>query len=135
MLGKGHGGVVTLYAAAMEQRVSRVASEGAITSYMEIVRAEHHANVIQSVVPGAVRDFDLPDLMAAILPRPGFGSWLHAQLLVSRCRWTKRSASTTFPLRRCLLGVHKPPLRKSTRTGLVNDSFTERPEGFGKAPH
>ncbi len=70
MLGKGHGGVVTLYAAAMEQRVSRVASEGAITSYMEIVRAEHHANVIQSVVPGAVRDFDLPDLMAAILPRP-----------------------------------------------------------------
>jgi hypothetical protein len=69
VLGKGHGGIVGLYAAALEPRIAKVALEGAQLSYMNIVRANLHQNVIEIVVPGVLRDFDLPDMAAAVAPR------------------------------------------------------------------
>ncbi len=69
ILGKGNGGVLALYTAALEPRLEKVASEGAITSYMEIVRAKLHQNIADIVIPGVLRDFDLPDLAASIAPR------------------------------------------------------------------
>jgi dienelactone hydrolase len=70
IIGKGNGGVLALYAAALESRIAKVASEKAPTSYLDIVRAKMHAGIIGIVVPGVLRDFDLPDVAASLKPRP-----------------------------------------------------------------
>ena len=67
--GRGHGGIAGLYAAVLEPRIARVSMKGSAGSYMEIVRAKLHENIIEIVVPGVLRDFDLPDLEAALGPR------------------------------------------------------------------
>ena len=69
VLGKGHGGIVGLYAALLEPRIAQVSLKGSVGSYMEIVRAKLHENIIEIVVPGVLQDFDLPDLEAAVAPR------------------------------------------------------------------
>ncbi|MCZ2075293.1 MAG: acetylxylan esterase [Bryobacteraceae bacterium] len=71
VFGKNKGGVIALYTAVMEPRIARVAVEGAVPSYMSVVRSETHKDLIDLVVPGVLHDFDLPDLAAkAIAPRP-----------------------------------------------------------------
>lgn len=85
VIGKGNGGVVALYAAALEPRIARVACHNSPASYMEIVRAKMHQGIMEIVVPGVLRDFDLPDAAASIAPRavwnvsepdPDFAAWL-----------------------------------------------------------
>jgi fermentation-respiration switch protein FrsA (DUF1100 family) len=85
IIGKGNGGVLALYAAALEPRIAKVASEKAPASYMEIVRAKMHEGITEIVVPGVLRDFDLPDIVASLKPRtlwtvtgdkPDYAAWL-----------------------------------------------------------
>ena len=82
IIGKGNGGVLALYAAALEPRITKVACEGAPSSYMDIVRMKIHENIIDLVAPGVLRDFDLPDVIAALKPRAvwivntDFAGWL-----------------------------------------------------------
>ncbi|HWB99197.1 MAG TPA: hypothetical protein VG672_20955, partial [Bryobacteraceae bacterium] len=54
----------------LEPRLGKVASEGAVTSYLDIARARLHEDIVDIVVPGVLEDFDLPDLALAIAPRP-----------------------------------------------------------------
>ncbi len=68
--GKGNGGVIALYAAALEPRIRKLALERSVLSYMAIARARQHEGIFDIVVPGVLRDFDLPDLAASIAPRP-----------------------------------------------------------------
>jgi cephalosporin-C deacetylase-like acetyl esterase len=70
LIGKGNGGVVALYAAALEPRIAKVACQNSPASYMDIVRAKMHEGVAGIVVPGVLRDFDLPDVAASLKPRP-----------------------------------------------------------------
>lgn len=70
VLGKGHGGVLALVLAALEPRIEKVAVEGTVLSYMEIVRARCHEGLTAAFVPGVLQDFDLPDLAAVLAPRP-----------------------------------------------------------------
>jgi pimeloyl-ACP methyl ester carboxylesterase len=70
VLGRGQGGVLALTLALLEPRVERVALEGTVLSYLEIARARYHENLVASFVPGILKDFDLPDLAAALAPRP-----------------------------------------------------------------
>ncbi len=70
VLGRANGGVAALLAAALEPRISRVALERSVLSYMDIVRARIHENIVELVVPGVLKDFDLPDLAPLIAPRP-----------------------------------------------------------------
>ncbi|HSD65839.1 MAG TPA: alpha/beta fold hydrolase [Vicinamibacteria bacterium] len=70
LVGKGHGGILALVLAALQPKVEKVAVEGTVASYMEIARARFHENLTAAIVPGVLRDFDLPDLAAAIAPRP-----------------------------------------------------------------
>jgi cephalosporin-C deacetylase-like acetyl esterase len=67
--GKGNGGVLALYAAVLEPRVTKVTCAGSPESYMGIVRQKMHEDVMDIVVPGVLRDFDLPDLVKALGPR------------------------------------------------------------------
>lgn len=69
VIGKGHGGVLALYAAALDPRIQKVAVEGSVLSYMDVVRAKIH-NAIEIVIPGVLTSIDLPDLAHAIAPRP-----------------------------------------------------------------
>ena len=68
--GSGAAGVLALYAGALEPRIAAVASEGALTSYMALARANTHRDIIGLVVPGVLKDFDLPDVATLIAPRP-----------------------------------------------------------------
>ncbi|HWQ53754.1 MAG TPA: alpha/beta hydrolase family protein [Bryobacteraceae bacterium] len=86
ILGKGNGGVVALYAAALEPRIARVARQDAPASYLDIVRSPMHEGIMDIVVPGVLRDFDLPDVAASVRPRtvvtltgekPDYLAWLH----------------------------------------------------------
>ncbi|MGH9720932.1 MAG: alpha/beta hydrolase family protein [Bryobacteraceae bacterium] len=85
IIGKRNGGVVALLAAALEPRIARVACEKSPASYIDIVRAKMHQGISELVVPGVLRDFDLPDVVASLRPRavwmvsddkPDFASWL-----------------------------------------------------------
>jgi acetyl esterase/lipase len=69
VLGKGHGGVLALVLAALQPKVEKVAIEGTVLSYREIVRARDHEGLTAAFVPGVLRDFDLPDLAAVLAPR------------------------------------------------------------------
>jgi hypothetical protein len=55
--------------AAIEPRVERVAAERAVVSYLAIARARQHEGLTDIIVPGILRDFDLPDLARAVAPR------------------------------------------------------------------
>jgi cephalosporin-C deacetylase-like acetyl esterase len=67
--GKGNGSVIALYAAALEPRIKKIACVAAPESYMQIVKAKTHQGIMDIVVPGVLRDFDLPDVAASLKPR------------------------------------------------------------------
>jgi cephalosporin-C deacetylase-like acetyl esterase len=69
LFGKGDGGTVALCATALEPRIQKVASEGALSSYMSVARRKFHENLERIIVPGVLAEFDLPDVAAAIAPR------------------------------------------------------------------
>jgi hypothetical protein len=70
VLGKRHGGVLALVLAALQPKIEKLAIEGTFLSYMEVARARYHEGLTAVFVPGVLRDFDLPDLAAALAPRP-----------------------------------------------------------------
>jgi len=61
--GKGLGGVVALYAAVADPRIARVTTEGAVPTYLEITRMPVHEGYLEMLVPGVLKDFDLPDII------------------------------------------------------------------------
>lgn len=69
LLGKGTGGVVALLTAALDARIAKVATENSILSYMAIARAKLHQGTTSIMIPGVLKDFDLPDLAGLIAPR------------------------------------------------------------------
>jgi dienelactone hydrolase len=69
-MGIGQGGPVALHAAALDGRIAGVTVERSIGSWMEVMEGMPAQDGIGSVVPGALRRYDLPDLLRAIAPRP-----------------------------------------------------------------
>ena len=70
LLGEGLGGVWTLAAAALDPRPAAVVCVGMVPSYKLIVDAQYYAVRDYYWLAGALRDFDLPDLIALSVPRP-----------------------------------------------------------------
>ena len=68
--GKDGGAVSALYAAVLDRRVRGVALEEMLVSYDWVVRHQIHRQIFEDVVPGALKSFDLPDLVASLAPRP-----------------------------------------------------------------
>jgi hypothetical protein len=65
VVGRRNLGVIALYAAALEPGISRVILDRSLLSYMEIIRARQYPETLSDlIVPGALLDFDLPDLAA-----------------------------------------------------------------------
>jgi len=68
--GRGNAGVTALLAAALEPRVSRVLAERTVTSWFSMTQWRMAQGVEDLIVPGVLEDFDLPDLVNLIAPRP-----------------------------------------------------------------
>ncbi len=65
----GSGAVPLLYAAVLDERIGRLAFEEMLVSYRSVVEQQIHRNVLESSIPGVLKQFDLPDLLASLAPR------------------------------------------------------------------
>jgi cephalosporin-C deacetylase-like acetyl esterase len=70
IVGAGGGGLLALFAGALEPRIASVDVTGAPQSYMSIVDADIHHTPPGWLIPGVLKHFDLPDVIRAIAPRP-----------------------------------------------------------------
>jgi cephalosporin-C deacetylase-like acetyl esterase len=70
IIGKGKAAVPALYAAAFDTRIRSIALEDMLVSYRAVVERRIHRDVLENVVIGALREYDLPDLVASLAPRP-----------------------------------------------------------------
>jgi dienelactone hydrolase len=70
LVGIGSAGPVALHAAFLDRRVKGVTLERSLLSWSAVARAAQSRNQLTNVVPGALKVYDLPDLAAALAPRP-----------------------------------------------------------------
>ncbi len=67
--GKDAGAIPLLHAAALDDRIHKLVLEGMTVSYQTIIQQRIHRQIFEQVIPGVLRSYDLPDLVAAIAPR------------------------------------------------------------------
>ena len=70
IVGRNWAGVIALFAAAIDARLAWAAVASPPASYGEIARREEYAQPVSLMLPGALQDFDLPDVFASLAPRP-----------------------------------------------------------------
>jgi cephalosporin-C deacetylase-like acetyl esterase len=70
MAGRGWAGITALFAAALDPEISATAVEGIPASYGALATAELYQQPAYILLPGALQDFDLPDIFASLAPRP-----------------------------------------------------------------
>jgi dienelactone hydrolase len=69
-VGVGAGAPIVLHAAALDPGIGEVTLEGGVISWSSVARTAISINQLTNVVPGALKVYDLPDLAAALAPRP-----------------------------------------------------------------
>ena len=67
--GKKGGSIPALYAAVLDGRIRKVVLEDMLSSYDSVAENRIHRQMFESVVPGALKFYDLPDLVASLAPR------------------------------------------------------------------
>jgi hypothetical protein len=67
---KGLIGTALLHAAALDPRIDALILEGNLVSYHAVAASPIHRNVFEALIPGVLDQYDLPDLAAAVAPRP-----------------------------------------------------------------
>ena len=65
----GNTGPVALHAAALDDRVASLTLERSLVSWGNVVQNPISVNQLTNVVPGVLRDYDLPELAATLAPR------------------------------------------------------------------
>jgi hypothetical protein len=65
LVGRGGAGVIALLTSALEPGIAGIAMEASPLSYLEYCRAVVHSGLPELVIPGVLKDFDLPDLARA----------------------------------------------------------------------
>jgi len=70
LVGDGAHGVIALYAAALDARVSRLALRHTVSDYRSLATAERYTQPFGIYAYGVLREFDLPEVTRAISPRP-----------------------------------------------------------------
>jgi pimeloyl-ACP methyl ester carboxylesterase len=69
-IGVGVAAPIVLHAAALEPRITRVTLDGGVLSWSLVARTPVTRGQLANVVPRALEAYDLPDLAAALAPRP-----------------------------------------------------------------
>lgn len=68
-LGHSYGGNTTYFVTALDQRIRYALSSGSVVSYQS--RIDHHTGIEKaSIIPGFLREFEIVDVIRAIVPRP-----------------------------------------------------------------
>ncbi len=67
--GIDNGAIPLLFASVLDRRIKKVALIGMLATYESVVTNKIHRQVFESVIPGILKSFDLPDLTAALAPR------------------------------------------------------------------
>jgi hypothetical protein len=62
----GAYGAVLLYAAVLDPRFAHISVDHSLSSYRSVVDSNLHRDVSESILPGALLHFDLPDVVAAL---------------------------------------------------------------------
>ena len=70
IVGVGSSGLVAMMAALLDDRVRSVLVDRTLANYMSIVESESYSTHLAYFVPGILRSFDLPQIAAAMSPRP-----------------------------------------------------------------
>jgi cephalosporin-C deacetylase-like acetyl esterase len=68
--GKGAGALWALFAGALDKRISGVVAEGGLVSYGTLTETDRYTHETGIFVRGVLQHFDLPQVAAAIAPRP-----------------------------------------------------------------
>jgi dienelactone hydrolase len=74
-----------LHAAVLDRRIASVTAEGGLLSFSSMARTAIHYRLLESVAPGVLHHYDLPDLVAAVAPRP---------VTLANLRWPAGAAAT-----------------------------------------
>jgi cephalosporin-C deacetylase-like acetyl esterase len=67
--GEDSGALPLLYAALLDTRIRKVMLDGMLASYESVVNNKVHRRVLEGVVPGMLKSYDLPDLVSALATR------------------------------------------------------------------
>ena len=70
LVGDGPHGVIALYAAALDEKARGVALRKTVTDYRSLAVAERYTQPFGIYAYGLLREFDLPQVAAALGPRP-----------------------------------------------------------------
>ena len=68
-VGRNGAAIPLLYAALFDQRLKALALEGMLISYNTVATTQMQRLIFEQIVPGALLDYDLPDLVSAVAPR------------------------------------------------------------------
>ena len=60
--GKGHGAIALLHTAVLDDRIKKLALQDMLVSYQSVVTHKIHRRLFESVIPGVLQSYDLPDL-------------------------------------------------------------------------
>jgi cephalosporin-C deacetylase-like acetyl esterase len=72
-MGVGAGTVPILHQAVLDARLKKVVLDGGLDSYDSVETSRIQRGIIENVILGVMKDYDLPELVAALAPRP---TWL-----------------------------------------------------------
>lgn len=70
LIGKGRAALWCLYAAALDDRIPNLICTGSLLSYRTLALADRYLYGADVFVPGILHHFDLPEVAAAVAPRP-----------------------------------------------------------------
>jgi dienelactone hydrolase len=72
LIGTGTGGPVALHAALLDEHglIGSLVVERSLVSWSDVVRKGVSRDQLSNVVPGVLKEYDLPDLAARLAPRP-----------------------------------------------------------------
>ena len=69
-IGSGRGALWVLFAAALDPRIRAAVCEGGLISYKSLVNTDRYLYGADVFIPGVLRQFDLPQVAAAVADRP-----------------------------------------------------------------
>ncbi|MHB1938550.1 MAG: alpha/beta hydrolase [Acidobacteriaceae bacterium] len=96
VIGQENAGLAALMAAALDQRVRSILLTRMPVSYMSIVQSTDYSLPLDWFVPGILRHFDVPDISAAVSPRP---VWIVDAVDARRTVLTVEEARRQYSLR------------------------------------
>ena len=69
-IGYHSGGLLAMHAAAIDERITRVISAGALITYTSLIAEPVYSHGVEVFIPHVLKHYDIPDIAALIAPRP-----------------------------------------------------------------